>query len=77
MVLGSAVAMDESTPFPGTAALVPVLGTALLVAAGARLPDGLVSSTLSRPAASVRRPDLLRLVPLALAGAGAGHGDLG
>jgi len=49
MVLGSAVAMDESTPFPGTAALVPVLGTALLVAAGARLPDGLVSSTLSRP----------------------------
>ena len=28
---------------------MPVLGTALLVAAGARLPDGLVSSTLSRP----------------------------
>ena len=51
MVLGSAVLMDESTPFPGTAALVPVLGTALLVAAGARLPDGLVSSSLSRPAA--------------------------
>ena len=49
MVIWSAVAMDESTPFPGTAALVPVLGTALLVAAGARLPDGLVSSTLSRP----------------------------
>ncbi len=49
MVLGSAVVMDESTPFPGTAALVPVLGTALLIAAGARLPDGIVSSTLSRP----------------------------
>ena len=49
MVVGSAVAMDEGTPFPGTAALVPVLGTALLVAAGARLPDGLVSSLLARP----------------------------
>jgi peptidoglycan/LPS O-acetylase OafA/YrhL len=49
MVVGSAVLMDEATPFPGTAALVPVLGTALLVAAGARLPDGLVSSTLARP----------------------------
>ena len=49
MVVGAAVAMDESTPFPGTAALVPVLGTALVVAAGARLPDGVVSRTLSRP----------------------------
>jgi peptidoglycan/LPS O-acetylase OafA/YrhL len=49
MVVGSAVVMDESTPFPGTAALVPVLGTALLVAAGARLPDGPVSGTLSAP----------------------------
>ena len=41
--------MDESTPFPGTAALVPVLGTALLVAAGARLPAGVVSGALSAP----------------------------
>ena len=38
MVVGSALAMDETTPFPGTAALVPVLGTALLVGAGARVP---------------------------------------
>ena len=50
-VVGSAAIMNEATPFPGTAALVPVLGTALLVAAGARLPDGVVSSTLSRPIA--------------------------
>ena len=47
MVLGSAGLMDETTPFPGTAALVPVLGTALLVAAGARHPDGAVSRALS------------------------------
>ena len=49
MVVGAAVVMDEATPFPGTAALVPVLGTALVVAAGARLPDGVVARTLSRP----------------------------
>ena len=49
MVVGAAVVMDEATPFPGTAALVPVLGTAPAVAAGARLPDGVVARTLSRP----------------------------
>lgn len=47
MVVGSALLMDETTPFPGTAALVPVLGTALLVAGGARLPDGPVARALS------------------------------
>ena len=41
--------MDEATPFPGTAALVPVLGTALLVAAGARLPDEGVARVLAHP----------------------------
>ena len=49
MVVGSALLMDEATPFPGTAALVPVLGTALLVAAGARLPDEGVSRALGHP----------------------------
>lgn len=49
MVVGSALLMDEMTPFPGTAALVPVLGTALLVAAGARLPEGGVALALSHP----------------------------
>ncbi|MEJ5946605.1 acyltransferase family protein [Pseudokineococcus basanitobsidens] len=34
-VVGSALVYDDSTVFPGTAALVPVLGTVLLVAAGA------------------------------------------
>ncbi len=49
MVVGSALVMDEATPFPGTAALVPVLGTALLVAAGARVPDEGVARVLSHP----------------------------
>ena len=48
-VVGSALLMDESTPFPGTAALVPVLGTAMLIAAGARLPDAGVARALSHP----------------------------
>jgi peptidoglycan/LPS O-acetylase OafA/YrhL len=47
MIVASALVMDERTPFPGTAALVPVLGTALLVAAGARVPDEGVSRALS------------------------------
>jgi peptidoglycan/LPS O-acetylase OafA/YrhL len=49
MVVASALVMDETTPFPGTAALVPVLGTALLVAAGARIPDEGVARALSHP----------------------------
>lgn len=49
MIVGSALLMDESTPFPGTAALVPVLGAALLVGAGTRLPDEGVSRALGHP----------------------------
>lgn len=48
-IVGSAVLMGESTPFPGTAAIIPVLGTAMLVAGGARLPDQGVSRALSHP----------------------------
>ena len=34
MVVGSSVVLDKDTPFPGTAALLPVVGTGLLVATG-------------------------------------------
>ena len=47
LVVGSALMMDETTPFPGTAALLPVLGTALVVAGGARLPHGTIARGLS------------------------------
>ncbi|MFI7387304.1 acyltransferase family protein [Streptomyces sp. NPDC049813] len=33
-VLGAALVLDDSTPFPGTAALVPVAGTVLVLAGG-------------------------------------------
>ena len=35
MIVACAVVLHESTPFPGTAALMPVLGTVLVIAAGA------------------------------------------
>jgi peptidoglycan/LPS O-acetylase OafA/YrhL len=39
LVVGSCVLLDGGTPFPGTAALAPVVGTALVVAAGCAAPD--------------------------------------
>ncbi|WP_433826196.1 SGNH hydrolase domain-containing protein [Actinoplanes sp. CA-015351] len=39
-VIGSAFLYDEHTPFPGTAALLPVLGTAAIIAAGCAAPRG-------------------------------------
>jgi peptidoglycan/LPS O-acetylase OafA/YrhL len=49
LIITAALVMDDRTPFPGTAALVPVLGTVLLVAAGARIPNGGVPRALSHP----------------------------
>lgn len=49
LVVAAAVGMNETTPFPGLAATVPVLGTALLVVAGARDPNHGVSGALSGP----------------------------
>jgi peptidoglycan/LPS O-acetylase OafA/YrhL len=48
-VLWACLRFTETMPFPGTAALVPVLGTAALVAAGSRLPDAGASRLLSHP----------------------------
>ncbi len=46
MVLYAAWRFDEATPFPGLAALLPVLGTVLLLATGDRSP--MVERSLSR-----------------------------
>lgn len=45
-VVASAVLYSESTPYPGSAALVPVLGTAAIIAAGTRPVDRSVESRL-------------------------------
>jgi peptidoglycan/LPS O-acetylase OafA/YrhL len=49
LVVGSALTFDSATPFPGIAAVVPVLGTVLLVAGGARAEDRGISALLSLP----------------------------
>jgi peptidoglycan/LPS O-acetylase OafA/YrhL len=51
MVVGSAAVLDRSTPFPGTAALWPVLGTGLLVATGVRAAGTGPARLLDRPVA--------------------------
>lgn len=42
----AALAFDEGTPFPGSAAIVPVLGSMLVIAAGEGHPDGSVARAL-------------------------------
>jgi peptidoglycan/LPS O-acetylase OafA/YrhL len=51
MVVGSAAVLDRSTPFPGTAALWPVLGAGLLVATGVRAAGTGPARLLDRPVA--------------------------
>ncbi len=51
LVLFAAVAFDQQTPFPGTAALIPTVGTLLILAAGEGPGDNPLSRALAvRPA---------------------------
>ncbi|AQT79344.1 acyltransferase [Mycolicibacterium litorale] len=49
LILGTCVQLDEHTPYPGTAALLPVFGTALVVGAGIATPTGGAGRWLSLP----------------------------
>jgi peptidoglycan/LPS O-acetylase OafA/YrhL len=49
LVVGSCVLLSGSTPFPGTAALAPVLGTALVIAAGCAGPAWGAGAVLGLP----------------------------
>lgn len=49
LVIVACVRFDEHTPYPGTAALLPVLGTALVIAAGCATPGRGVGRLLSVP----------------------------
>jgi peptidoglycan/LPS O-acetylase OafA/YrhL len=49
LVVGSCVLLSGSTPFPGTAALAPVLGTALVIAAGCAAPPWGAGAVLGLP----------------------------
>ncbi|MDV3130391.1 acyltransferase [Mycobacterium sp. 21AC1] len=49
LILVTCTQLGESTPYPGTAALLPVLGTALVIGAGCATPDLGVGRLLSKP----------------------------
>jgi peptidoglycan/LPS O-acetylase OafA/YrhL len=49
LILLACAVLSATTPFPGTAALLPVLGTALVIGAGCAAPAGGVGRILSLP----------------------------
>lgn len=49
-IAGSGIAFNPQTPFPGTAALVPVVGTAMVIAGGMRREPQWLSRATSLPA---------------------------
>jgi peptidoglycan/LPS O-acetylase OafA/YrhL len=50
LILVTCTQVGETTPYPGTAALLPVLGTALVIGAGCATPDLGIGRFLSAPA---------------------------
>lgn len=49
LIVATATQLGAATPYPGTAALLPVLGTALVIGAGCAIPDLGVGRLLSKP----------------------------
>ena len=64
----AALAFDERTAFPGSAAALPVVGTVLVLLGGAPL------RAARPPGERLRRPAVVLALPVALAGARPGHG---
>lgn len=50
LILASATQLGTATPYPGSAAVLPVMGTALVIGAGCAIPDLGVGRLLSKPA---------------------------
>ncbi|MEV0671151.1 acyltransferase family protein [Mycobacterium sp. NPDC050441] len=50
LILATCTQFGTATPYPGTAALLPVMGTALVIGAGCAIPDLGVGRLLSKPA---------------------------
>ncbi len=49
LIILTCMVLGEKTPYPGTAALLPVLGTALVIGVGCAVPDAGVGRVLSQP----------------------------
>ncbi|MFV8171924.1 acyltransferase family protein [Mycolicibacterium peregrinum] len=50
LILATCTQLGTATPYPGTAAMLPVMGTALVIGAGCAIPDLGVGRLLSKPA---------------------------
>ena len=77
MVLVAALAYDESTLFPGYAAALPVVGSALLLVGGLRAASWGPQAGLSLPPVRADRRLVVLPVPLALAAADLRRGGVG
>ncbi len=53
LIAASALLIHDAMPFPGLAAIVPVAGTALLLAAGARMTTGINRALATRPMVAI------------------------
>ena len=74
VILWAAVTFDEHTVFPGAAILVPVAGALLALAGGSIAPKGGAEVVARAVAAAMDRQDVVRHLPVALAGDPAGGG---
>ncbi len=74
LILLTCTQLNAGTPYPGTAALLPVLGTALIIGGGC-VTGGLGPGRAAVPAGNARdRPGVVLVVPVALACAAADAG---
>ena len=74
LILLACTRLSATTLYPGTAALLPVLGAALVIGAGCAAPTQGCGRVLAVVADAGDRADLLLVVSVALAGAGARTG---
>ncbi len=74
LIVVTCTQIGEETPYPGTTALLPVLGTALIIGAGCATPDLGVGRLPVEACDAIDRPAVLLVVPVALAGAAARAG---
>ena len=71
LILLACTRLSPATPYPGIAALLPVLGAALVIGAGCAAPSQGCGRALGSAADAGDRPGVLLVVSVALAGAGA------
>ena len=73
VILLACTRLGAATPYPGTAALLPVLGAVLVIGAGCAAPVAGMRPCAGSVADAGDRPGLLLVVPVALAGAACSH----